>query len=670
MQDCSGCIRNYVEPKEIQIVDYRNPAIDIPRPKVFMMPYDRNPHFLGRGDLLTLLRQTLQETGTKTYNHRVAIYGMGGVGKTQIAIGYVYEYRKEYDNIYWISASDQAILLSGFREIGEKMGCLTTGTEGLRPTEMAKTVLYALRLQTNWLLVIDNLDDVSVVDGFLPAMDSGGHTLITTRNPDVKAVPAEGLEVPVLEHHAGVELLRIRSEINEADVPSFSAVADEIVRELGYLALAIDHAAAFIRSLNLDISDFLPIFRESRRKVLSRDPTSKHTYPNSVAATFILSFNRVKLVPNYGGQASKLLQLFAFLNPDGILFDFLRAGSSGLSNDLREIVADKLTFHEALGLLQRFSLIGRSQGKDGIVIHRLIQAVMRDQLSKTELEQYSREVIDLCYDALPPNWDTQERRELWRIFQSQVIEPAFEAAKVPSRDAGITLRWIGDFLQADGKMQDSERLTRRAFEILLTLFGAEHPDTLTSMNNLASTYWQQGKLQDAADLQERVLEARRRTLGEEHPDTLTIMGNLASTYSQQGKLQDAADLEERVLEARRRTLGEEHPDTLASMNNLASTYWQQGKLQDAADLEERVLEARRRTLGEEHPDTLATMGNLALTYESLGRTAEAVALMQQSVDGSQKILGEKHPDTAARIFVLRRMKLELMDRESSMQNQS
>src|SRR5271156_2932700 len=150
----------------MQFVNHRSPT-DSQRPNVFMMPYDRHPHFLGRDDLLSLLRQKLQQTNPKEYNHRVAIYGIGGVGKTQVAIEYVYRHERDYNNIYWISASDQAALLSGFQEIAAKTGCLSGVTEGLKPTKVAENVLSWLRLQENWLLVIDNLDDVSVADGLL-----------------------------------------------------------------------------------------------------------------------------------------------------------------------------------------------------------------------------------------------------------------------------------------------------------------------------------------------------------------------------------------------------------------------------------------------------------------------------------------------------------------------
>jgi hypothetical protein len=168
--------------------------------------------------------------------------------------------------------------------------------------------------------------------------------------------------------------------------------------------------------LNLDITEFLPIYCKSRKEVLSRDSTSKHTYPNSVVVTFLLSFDKIKLDRKYGRQASKLLQLFVFLNPNEILIDFLRIGSHGLSEELREIIDDKLVFHESLGLLQQFSLIGTSRSKGGIVIHRLVQAVLRDEFLEPEVDHNLVEVIGLCNAAFPEDWDTKVTRELCRQF--------------------------------------------------------------------------------------------------------------------------------------------------------------------------------------------------------------------------------------------------------------
>src|SRR5579859_3952387 len=628
----------------MQFVDLRNPPASS-RPKVLMRPYERNPYFLGRDDLLIHLRQKLEETKPKQYNHRVAIFGMGGVGKTQVANEYIYRYEKHYNDIYWISATDESALLSGFEEIGSKTGCLGERTE-LTSMQVDKAVLSWLEMQANWLLIVDNLDVVSVAKGLLPKVDTGGHTLITTQNPNAKNIPAEGFEIPLLGQSDAINLLRIKSEMTEAEIPDFTTVATDIVHELGCLALAIDHATAYIRSSpTLKVIEFLPIYYESRKRILARPSDREYEYPNSVAATFLLSLDKVRSDPQCGTQAAILLRLFAFLNPDEIQIEFLKAGRAGLGDEIRQIIESRYTLHGCLALLQQFSLIGRSQNKESLVIHRLIQAVLKDELSAVELEQYSDEAIGLCSAAFPQIGEEHEKRELGRRFQGQVVEPAIEAAKIPSIRAAIALRQISRFLEAEGKWKDEERMIGRSYEILRILLGNEHQETLTSMSNLALTYRNQGKLNKAAALQERELEARKRTLGEEHPGTLTSMNNMAITYQSQGKLNEAAALQERVLEATKRTLGEEHPDTLRIMNNLALTYQGKGKLNEAAALQERVLEATKRTLGEEHPDTLTSMNNLAITYQSQGKLNEAAALEERVLEAGKRTLGEEHPHT-------------------------
>jgi hypothetical protein len=209
-----------------------------------------------------------------------------------------------------------------------KAGCLSDNIKD--PMVMAKGVVSWLRTENNWLLIVDNLDDVSVADGFLPAMESG-HTLITTRNPDSKRILVEGLEIPVLGSESAVELL---SETNGDEMHIFKVVSPDIVRELGCHALAIEQATAFVRCTHVRIAEFLQIYYAFRQHVLSRASTSKHVYPNSLAATFLLSFEKVQQNQKYAQSASTLLRFFSFLNLDEVLIDFLRAGSLGLREEL------------------------------------------------------------------------------------------------------------------------------------------------------------------------------------------------------------------------------------------------------------------------------------------------------------------------------------------------
>src|SRR5262245_17860903 len=530
-----------------------------------MVEYQQNPYIQGRDSLLRELKEKLLETQPKKFNHRIAIYGLAGVGKTQVAIEYLYRNKAEYRSIFWINASDQAAFFLGFQDIAATTKCVSI--EGQTPSDIANGVLSWLAQQDRWLLVIDNLDDISIAKDHLPSIKEGDHVLITTRNPDASSIPAEGMQVPLLEEDDAIELLGNRCNLDYSEYPpSEKASAVELVRELGYLPLAIEQASGYIRLSVKSISKFLPIFRASRKQLLGRIPIGT-PYPVSLYTTILLSIEKVKQMPS-GEQAVKLLRLFAFLNPDGILQEFLRQGCLGLGTELQEIISNKFIFYEALGSLQQISLVNQPQHVETIVVHRLIQAITKEELSDILHTSYMNEVIGLCYQAFPEA--SYETRQQCRTLQNQVVEPAFEAAEVKTETAGQVLDRIGYFLRQDGKFEDALRLTNRSVQNFTTLLREEHPSTLRSMSNLAVTYHDQGKLGAAAELEEKVVEARRRTLGEEHPDTLTSIANLAVTYHHQGKLGAAAELEKKVVEARRRTLGEEHPDTLASIGNLAS----------------------------------------------------------------------------------------------------
>ena len=571
-----------------------------------MVDHQRNPHFTGRDDLLAGLREKLLDAKPKQFNHRVAIYGLGGVGKTQIAIEYAYRYGKEYNSIFWVSAADQAALLSGFERIAKLTICSTTLNQ--KPETIAKAVLAWLRQEKGWLLVMDNVDDVSVAEGYLPAMGTNGHTLITTRNSDCLQFQAEGIEIPVLEKYEAINLFYLRSDIQNIETSSADYFhISNIVDELGCHALAIEQASAFIRCSRMDVSKFLPIYKASRAALLKRKSPGIGQYKVSVYASVQLSFGKVEKM-KYGEQAMKLLHLLAFLNPDGILMEFLEGGE-GLGEELQKLIANDLVFHEALSLLQQFSLIRRSKSMNALVIHRIIQSVTRDELSESMRATYQNIVLELCSKTVPDRSHPTYLK--FKRLQSQIVEPVFELFSTWTPETRSLFSRIGKLLLDDGKLKDAQRFFQADIDHCIKLLGEEHPSTLTSMNNLASTYRRQGRLQEAADLEEKVLEAEKRILGEEHPSTLTSMGNLASIYSDQGRLQEAVDLEEKVLEAQRRVLEEDHPDTLTSMNNLAQFYKSQGRMHEAVTLMQQAVNGQEQRLGPDHNRTRGSKEALA-----------------------------------------------------------
>src|SRR5271169_1561147 len=214
---------------------------EVVSPTYFMVPYEKNEFFVGQDDLIDEIFDQLCNSKPHQYNHRIALYGMGGVGKTQTALAYVYIMKQNYRFVFWISGVNQAALISGFEQIRKLTDCVPAASN---PTETAKIALKWLEEQINWLLVIDNLDNILVIDGFLPSPDCNGHVLITTRNQSTEEIPAKGLEVDVLDMETAVELFCVLLKAGtESEFTHDESEIRNIVKELGYLPLAIEQAA-------------------------------------------------------------------------------------------------------------------------------------------------------------------------------------------------------------------------------------------------------------------------------------------------------------------------------------------------------------------------------------------------------------------------------------------
>jgi len=609
-----------------------------------MVPYPRNVNFTGRKSLLTALREKLCDIAPSSWNHRVALYGLGGVGKTQLAIEYAHSHRSDYDGIYWINAVSEATVLAGFQDIARRTRCVES-TQHLNPSELAQRVLQWLNLHQSWLLVIDNLDQIEVIGNSLPDRSQGRHTLITTRNSFCDHIPAQGLEVSGLEEYDAIDLLLCRSRLGAAgETPEANAVAAEIVKELGYLPLAIEQAAAYIREALRDIFKFLPSYRKDRKVHHSRlSRGNRPFYASSVSNTWHLSFWQIE---RNNKDATKLLHLLSFLNPDGILTDFLKAGKEALDDELRDIILDERRFHDALAELERFSLIQRERNNgEKIQIHRLVQAVIQEDMPPELFSTMIEVVVRFCDSAFPDsNYGDSQTRDLKRRFKDQVVLPLLSLHPPNSHQFGLLLHRIGVFLRDDGNFQQAVELLGEAANILDILQGTDDVETLTAMSDLGQAFELVGRLKDATILRENVLEICRRLFESGNPQTLYSMANLASSYRNQGRWMEAVKLEEVVLKSRISLLGEDHPDTLRAMANLALTYSNQGGWDDALKLQEVVLKSWINLLGEDHPDTLTAMTSLASYYFN-ERPDEASILFEKSHEGMRKVLGDEHPGT-------------------------
>jgi Tetratricopeptide repeat len=593
--------------------------------------------------------------------------------KTQIALAYAYWLRDTYPevSVFWVHASTAEQVRQAYKVIAEE--CHVPGYSDPK-TDMLPLVKAWLEKKDRgrWLMVIDNADDTQVFFGsphqlekdgtpaqaanlarYLPECPHGS-ILVTSRNKQAGSRLTQGnraIEVSKMDEDESDQLLRAKLE--EVDVTS--GELSLLSSRLEYLPLALVQAAAFIQENTMEVNEYLHLLDKSDQNLVEllgefetvgRDSGT----PRAVTETWILSFEQIL---RQNAFASELLSLMSFFDKQAIPQAFLLHYSERASReDETQLVGinrgSDIQYQKALGILKAFSFV--SEGKDhNLDMHRLVQLVTRKWLfSNGTMGQFAAQALLTVSDLYP--YGHYENR----IICGQYLPHVYAVLKYEGtglRDEKVAraglLHSAAGYLLYQGQWRDAERLQLEAVRLAMVVLGEEHPNTLTSMGDLALTYGNQGRWKEAESLGVRVMEMRKRVLGEEHPDTLTSMGNLASTFWNQGRWKEAESLEVQVMEIRKRVLGEEHPNTLTSMANLALMYENQGRLKEAESLEVQVMETRKRVLGEEHPSTLTIMNNLSFIWEAQGRQEEAVALMNRCLQLRGRVLGPDHPDTVS-----------------------
>jgi NB-ARC domain/Tetratricopeptide repeat len=655
--------------------------------KHFMVPYQENAIFVGRVELLTRLFEMLRDSKEFEYNHRVALYGLGGVGKTQTALKYVYSKRDCYHSIFWVSAVDQATLVTEFQKI-------LTITQPDVPfpdssDQLARLVITWLEKHPSWLIVFDNLDDINVIDGFLPVNSNQKHTLITTRNPSAENIPAQGLEIEIMSPADAIDFFLLRAAFPR-DSERHRSEAAKIIEELGYLPLAIEQAAAYTRESKREIEDYLPLYqksRDSRRHHYKWVPHGPRPYQYSVATTWNISIFVIQEDQEYGEVAQSLLRLFAFLNPDGILLEFLQRGVDAFPDNLKSLIVNDVRFEEALQLLQRFSLIKILVNPRTVTMHRMVQEVIQHGLDDDELSTVWDIIGKFFLLAYPLVSDRQSRIDC-RKYQNQILPSLLRVpANLRSEPVYIALHSLTLFLLNDGKSAAAREIAETTvpmaeciwgpkseyalearirlsvnysslglYEQALSLalyaftessekFGEKHDTTLRAMTCVAYRFCDLGRPEDGIKLMEIAFEARKEVLGEKDPETISAQTDLALCYEACGRSEEAMIHEERGLAAKMETFGERDERTLMAMKMVARRCMSCGVHEDARSLLLSVSEICMEDFGDQHPLTLSTMSGLSNALNHLGRLEEALHFAVQAADGAETCFGKDHPET-------------------------
>jgi tetratricopeptide (TPR) repeat protein len=595
----------------------------------------RNLNFTGRSDLLQELGDRLAVGMTAVLPK--ALHGMGGIGKTQTAVEYVYQHLDDYDLIWWIEAAKATQITASLTELAQALS-LPGGAEANTAVPAVREALRRGQPYGRWLLVFDAAEGPEVVRPFLPTNGSGD-ILITSRNPEWASV-ARPLEVATFERSESVELLRRRGpDIDDEE-------ADRLAHTLGDLPLAIEQAAAWRAETGMPVDEYLRLFDEKVAEIL--DTSAPQGYELSVAAAWNVSFDELK---KRSPVAHQLLQICAFYSPEPISRNIF-SGVRGISiaPDLDQALRDPMKLARAIRDINRYGLAKIDHRNNTLQLHRLVQTVLRNRMSPRQQEEMRHGAHLLLANFDPKNPLSPAQWQRYRDVLPHVYAADLIACDDEwGRELVVNLM---TFLYRWGDHEEAIFLAERALEKWQETPGREDAQTLQVASRLGYYYWIMGEFGRAAELNRETLEIRRRVDGENNEDTLSAHVAVATDLRTAGDLAGAVQVTAEVYQKAKALFGEDDPATLRFARIYCVGLRHTGQFREAAELDYDTHRRLVEVLGNDHPETLSALGGLIFDRREAGDYLWARAEQEKLAIRAREVHGDNNADTLRRLGYL------------------
>lgn len=623
-----------------------NPILqkELPPPSLRSLLRRPNPFFIDRKKILEVLHLFFTERTTETRIQ--ALYGVEGIGKTDLAVEYAKVHYDEYQAIFWLDASSAESLSSDILFLTEQLDI--PAPNELNEQQRFKAIKQWLQQHDKWLVILDNLEAFSIVDPFIPHY-SKGHVLVTAQSEQIEEV-AQFISVEELSPEDGTLLLlrlakpTLKWDLNTSALETDVLQAREIAREFMGYPLALNLAGAYIRRSKQTFSSYLELYKENKAILLENGAQSTNSYTNPVKTTFSLTFSKIGSV---NPLALKLLHLLAFLHSDALPDDVIIQGVSSLDGPLRKLTASSLTFNNTLAVLQKFSLIHRSSDTTTLTMHHILQLFVKNELEEHQKYRLAEQAVRLINFIFPEvlfeNWKKCQRY----MSQAQHCATLIREFGLNLQEGGLLLERLGFYCLQRGIYTQAETYLNEALELYKRNERANALNIAQAKNSLGLLYRQLARYQEAKEIHEEALELRKRALGQDDPKTMESLHNLAMVYGDLGKYQEAEQYFLQVLTIEEQAKGPDDTDVADTLNELALTYLEQGRFAEAETATRRTLAIYEQAHNDaEHPDLTYPLDTLGRIEEKRGDYRQAEIFYQRALDICLHAFGEEHPETA------------------------
>jgi tetratricopeptide (TPR) repeat protein len=609
------------EPKDVELPDRSGPRFPATRPKISNVRL-RNPAFTGRAEALEQLRLRLGGGMTAAQSAAQTLFGLGGVGKSQVALEYSYRFMADYDLIWWMDAEQPDQIAVSLSELARRLG-LPVGESVSDAADSAMNALRQGAPTSRWLLVFDNADDPDTISQYLP--NGPGHILVTSRNQAWND-RTEAQRVDVFSRQESIEhLCRGVSGLSAED-------AARVAEVVGDLPLAVGIAAAWLESTAMPVNDYVDQLNLQVVETLDA-PDPVGGYPRSFAAAWNVSISKLR---EESRASARLLELCAFFSADSIPMSLLN--SNRMLRSLMKYdqdLQDRYMLGREIQRIGRFGLAKADAGSKTLQVHRMVQAVIRRGLTREETEATSHEVHRVLVDARPGDVDHP-----WNWGGFDEIWPHLGPSEALECDEPDTRQLLIDrvrYLWKRGELEAAENLGRQLDKAWTAKLGQEDRQTLLLRFQLASVLRTQGRYQEALKLDQDTHRSQQNVLVAGHINTLMTAGNVAADLRALGRYREALDLDLATHGEMRANydLREERP--LAMANNIGVDYRFMGDYGSAEQTDREVLDQRTQVLGPEHPYTLGSKALLAADQRGLGEYRQSVVLLQEVVEAFRSL---------------------------------